>query len=216
MSWVKSVPSGGDDVFDENGDELYLIGKEWASSMKKRIRDGYVDGADAGEEASLQLGFNQGFREGAAQTAAVGRLKGVVSALWCWFQIQHPDTPVPASVTALLQQVSQHEDDIRDRIQKALENPTPSVSQVSDSMDELEVDQRDPGHCQGGCLEADCCQRGNTKSPDPLPQTLCSRSKDWSVGGTFEALLQRCLDLVSELGLPQELVTHIEELRTRI
>lgn len=41
-------------------------------------QDGYVDGVDAGEEASLQVGFNLGFREGAAQTAAVGRLKGIV------------------------------------------------------------------------------------------------------------------------------------------
>ncbi|KAM9827313.1 OTU deubiquitinase with linear linkage specificity a [Neosynchiropus ocellatus] len=216
MSWVRSVPSGGDDVFDENGDELYLMGKEWASSMKRRVRDGYVDGADAGEEASLQLGFNQGFREGAARTAAVGRLKGVVSALWCWFQIQHPGTPVPVSVTELLQQISQHEDVIRDRIQKTLENPTPSVSEVSDSMDELEVDQKDPGHCRGGCMEGDCCQSGNTKSPGSLPRTLGSGSKDWSagLGESFEALLQRCLDLVSDLGVPQELVTHIEELRS--
>lgn len=41
-------------------------------------QDGYVDGVDAGEEASLQVGFKLGFREGAAQTAAVGRLKGIV------------------------------------------------------------------------------------------------------------------------------------------
>lgn len=40
-------------------------------------QDGFVDGADAGEEASLQAGFKMGFREGAAQTAAVGRLKGI-------------------------------------------------------------------------------------------------------------------------------------------
>lgn len=41
-------------------------------------QDGYVDGVDAGEEASLQEGFCSGFKEGAAQTAAVGRLRGIV------------------------------------------------------------------------------------------------------------------------------------------
>lgn len=41
-------------------------------------QDGYVDGADAGEEASLSVGFKVGFREGAAQTVVVGRLKGIV------------------------------------------------------------------------------------------------------------------------------------------
>ncbi|CAN9506393.1 unnamed protein product [Ophioblennius macclurei] len=78
MSWVKAASFNGEDVFDENGDELSLQSKEWMSNMKKRVKDGYVDGVDAGEEASLQAGFDQGFREGAAQTAAVGRLKGVV------------------------------------------------------------------------------------------------------------------------------------------
>lgn len=37
-----------------------------------------MDGVDAGEEASLQVGFSLGYREGAAQTVAVGRLKGIV------------------------------------------------------------------------------------------------------------------------------------------
>lgn len=111
MSWLKAVPSGGEDVFDESADELHLQSKEWTSNMKKRVRvklgsvcfdqtliwgswiirmilvvlccwccgqDGYVDGVGAGEEASLQVGFNQGFKEGAAQTVAVGRLKGII------------------------------------------------------------------------------------------------------------------------------------------
>ncbi|XP_042371133.1 protein YAE1 homolog, partial [Plectropomus leopardus] len=77
MSWVKAV-SNSVDVFDEDGDELSLQSREWTSNMRKRLRDGFVDGADAGEEVSLQVGFNLGFREGAAQTAAVGRLKGIV------------------------------------------------------------------------------------------------------------------------------------------
>lgn len=42
------------------------------------LQDGYVDGVDAGEDASLQVGFNLGFKEGAAQTVAVGRLRGIV------------------------------------------------------------------------------------------------------------------------------------------
>lgn len=52
-----------------------------------RGQDGYVDGSDAGMEASLQVGFKQGYLEGAAMTAPVGRLKGmlrcVVSVCLC-------------------------------------------------------------------------------------------------------------------------------------
>lgn len=38
MSWVKSISFSGEDVFDENADELNLQSKEWTSNMKKRLR----------------------------------------------------------------------------------------------------------------------------------------------------------------------------------
>lgn len=38
MSWIKAVPSSGDDVFDENADDISLLSREWASNMKKRVR----------------------------------------------------------------------------------------------------------------------------------------------------------------------------------
>ncbi|CAK6976742.1 LOW QUALITY PROTEIN: OTU deubiquitinase with linear linkage specificity a [Scomber scombrus] len=219
MSWIKSLSSSGGDVFDENGDELSLQNKEWLSNMKKRVKDGYVDGVDAGEEASLQLGFDMGFSEGAAQTAAVGRLKGIVSAVGCWCQFQHPENPVPSSVSDLLQQVTQHEDAIMEGIKRALENPPPSVSDVSESMEELEVEQAGQECCGGGggCKEADCCKGGEEMDQDvpQRPQKLRSRSSACSTssGENFEMLLQRCVDLVTELGLPQELIGHIRELK---
>ncbi|XP_067343113.1 OTU deubiquitinase with linear linkage specificity a [Channa argus] len=219
MSWVKSALSSGDDVFDDNADELNLERKEWTSNMKKRVKDGYVDGIDAGEEASLQVGFNLGFKEGAAQTAAVGRLKGIVSAIWCWCQIQYPESPVPASVTELLQQVSQHEDKILDNMRKALESPPPSVSDVSESMEDLEVEQADSGCCENGCKQTDCSKRAENMALDDMdvahkPQMFCSSSTECCSrsGESLNHLLQRCVDVVSELRLPQELIRHIQEL----
>ncbi|XP_032359537.1 OTU deubiquitinase with linear linkage specificity a [Etheostoma spectabile] len=216
MSWVKAV-SNSVDVFDENADELSLQSKEWVSNMKKRIKDGFVDGADAGEEASLQAGFNLGFREGAAQTVASGRLKGIVSAILCWCQIQHPQSPILASVKDLLQRVSQHEDTIMEGIKRALENPLPSVSSVSESMEDLEVEQAGPGCCGGeGCKETDYSKKGE-EIDQYIPHQqhkLCSRSPDCS-SSTRESLnhlVQHCIDLVSELGLPPELICHIQEL----
>ncbi|KAM9839480.1 OTU deubiquitinase with linear linkage specificity a isoform 2-T2 [Aulostomus maculatus] len=176
--------------------------------------DGFVDGADAGEEASLQVGFNMGYRDGAAQTVAVGRLKGIASAIWCWCQIQHPEAPIPASVSDLLQRVSQHEDAIKDRIRRALENPTPSVSDVSESMDDLEVEQTGPGRCGEGCKKTDCCGKGEKMDLDSPQQRKCSGSSDGSTGlaESLKNLLQLCMDVVSQLGLPQELTAHIGEL----
>ncbi|XP_043960199.1 OTU deubiquitinase with linear linkage specificity a [Gambusia affinis] len=210
MSWVKAASFNGDDVFDENADDLYLQSKEWASNMKKRIKDGYVDGVNAGEEASLQMGFNMGFREGAAQTVAVGRLRGIVSAVWCWCQIQHPEKPAPSHLIDLLQQVTQHEEGIINGIRKTLENPPPSVSDVSESMEDLEVKP-------AGCKETDCFRSeqkmdldGSHNQQNLRCEASCAASGSAEV---LDLLVQRCMDLASELELPQELVSHIEELR---
>ncbi|XP_032406601.1 OTU deubiquitinase with linear linkage specificity a [Xiphophorus hellerii] len=210
MSWVKAASFNGEDVFDENADDLYLQSKEWASNMKKRIKDGYVDGVNAGEEASLQMGFNMGFREGAAQTVAVGRLRGIVSAVWCWCQIQHPEKPAPSHLIDLLQQVTQHEEGIIDGIRKTLENPPPSVSDVSESMEDLEVKP-------AGCEETDCCRSeqkmdlgGSHNQQNLRCESSCAASG--SAEG-LDLLVQRCMDLASELELPQELINRIEELR---
>ncbi|XP_074549828.1 OTU deubiquitinase with linear linkage specificity a [Halichoeres trimaculatus] len=216
MAWVKAVSYNGEDVFDENADDFDLLGREWASNMKKRVRDGYVDGVDAGEEASLQAGFNLGFREGSARTAAVGRLKGIVSAICCWCQIQHPESPVPASVTSLLQKVKQHEDRIMESIRHALENPPPSVSVISESMEDLEVEQGGSNCCGGGgCKERDCSREGEKMDLDAsVPQKRsCSGSSESPAGENLDLLLQLCIDVVSELRLPQELISHIQELK---
>ncbi|MEQ2294900.1 hypothetical protein AMECASPLE_008572 [Ameca splendens] len=216
MSWVKAASFSGEDVFDENADDLNLQSKEWTSNMKKRIRDGYVDGATAGEEASLQVGFNQGFREGAAQTVAVGRLRGIVSAVWCCCLIQHPEKPVPSCVIDLLQQATRHEEGIIDGIRKTLENPPPSVSDVSESMEDLEVKQADPDCSGAGCEETDCCRSEQKMDLDSShQQNLCSEPSGASSGSCegLDLLVQRCMDLVSELGLPQELISHLEELK---
>lgn len=215
MSWVKAASFSEDDVFDENGDELSLQRKEWASNMKKRTRDGYVDGVDAGEEASLQAGFNQGFREGAAQTAGVGRLRGIVFAISCWYQIKHPENPVPACVSDLLQQVTKHEDQIIDGIKRALENPPPSVSDVSESMEDLEMG---PSDCpEGACKDSDCCRTVEKMEMDSSQEHkgvgLESTDTSSTVEERLNLLVQKCMDVVLELELPRDLLTHIEEIK---
>lgn len=138
------------------------------------------------------------------------------SAILCWSKIQHPKSPVPASVTDLVERVSQYEDTVVDVIKKALENPPPSVSSVSESMEDLEVKQADSGCCGGGCKEKGCCKGGDEMDLDvpQLQQMPCSGSDcSPSSSESLNHLLQRCVDLVSELGLPQELISHIHELK---
>lgn len=217
MSWVKSVSLSGEDVFDENADELHLQSREWSSNMKKRVRDGYVDGIDAGEEASLQPGFNLGFREGAAQTVDVGRLKGTVTAILCWCQSQHPEHPAAQTVSSLLHQVTQHEDSVMEGIRRMLENPPASVSDISETMEDLGVVQPG-GNCCGGehCLKTDCCKGGDLMDTDipQEPNRGCPGSSDSSNSkDNVAVLLQRCIQIVTELGLPSELTDYLETQR---
>lgn len=217
MSWFKSL--SGEDVFDENADELQLQSREWASNMKKRVKDGYVDGIDAGEDDSLQPGFNLGFKEGAAQTVDVGRLKGIVTAIRCWCQSQHLEHPAVQTMSDLLHQVNQHEESIMVGIRRTLENPPASVSDISESMEDLEVMQAGGSCCDGErCNEMDCCQEGDKMDTDipQQPHRSCSHSSDSSNSeDKLEALLQRCIQTVIELGLPPELIAYVETIQRK-
>lgn len=139
------------------------------------------------------------------------------SAISCWFQTHHPGSPVPASLTDLLQRIVQHEEAIMSGIQRALENPPPSVSDASESMEDLEIKQEDQD-CQGeGCNEGNCCRGGGKMDTDAprQPQSRCSSSSDccFNSGESLNELLQRSVDVVVELGLPQELIQHLQQLR---
>lgn len=138
------------------------------------------------------------------------------SAVCCWCQIEHPESPVPASVTDLLQRISVYEDSILAGLRKAVENPPPSVSSVSESMEDLEVKQADSG-CRGEeCREGGCCRGGEKMDLDvlePRQKPRCaSTNSSSSSSESLTDLVQRCMDLVLELRLPQELISHIQDL----
>ncbi|XP_077365696.1 OTU deubiquitinase with linear linkage specificity a [Festucalex cinctus] len=207
MSWLKLAASNGtDDVFEEKADELDISAKEWALNMRRRTRDGYVDGADAGEDAALEVGFKEGFQEGAAKTLAVGRLRGIVCAIGSWYQVEHRGQPFPTSVTNLLQHVSQHEDSIVTEIMQAMETLPPSADDLAESLEDLGVAPPQ------GCSESDCCMETSPSACGVGNSNGDARSSSCARGAIFSQLLQSCRDIVAELGLPPGLLEHINEL----
>lgn len=119
-------------------------------------------------------------------------------------------------MTDLLQRVCQYEETILDGIRKALENPPPSVTSVSESIEDLGVNQPDSDCCGGGCKETACCKGGEKMDQDcpkqqQKPSSVSSDSS--SSSQSLNDILQGCMDLVSELGLPDELLLHIQELK---
>ncbi|XP_035269359.1 OTU deubiquitinase with linear linkage specificity a [Anguilla rostrata] len=217
MAWVKSVSVVSEDIFDEDGNDIILQHKEWNNNMSKRVKDGYRDGVDAGKEASLQRGFNIGYREGAEQMSVVGQLKGILSALQCWCQLQHPGSPAFFSVSHLLQDVSRHEEGLIERMKMSMgqQRPPPSVGEITEGVEDLGMEHSSTGCGGGGCSKEDCCRE--EQSPDGGPAALqapCQGNTHpaLSAGESMEQLLKSCMDLVVELGLPEELFGHLQQL----
>lgn len=94
-----------------------------------------------------------------------------------------------------------------DGIRNALENPPPSVSSVSESIDDLDVNQSNSGCCGGECPEKSCC-----KGEEKMDQD-CPKQQQRSSSEILDDLLQSVKDLVSELGLPDELFGHVQEVK---
>lgn len=125
----------------------------------------------------------------------------------CWCQAQLPKSPALASATDLLQKLEKHEDGLVDAMRKAQERPPPSVTDMVDDMEDLNVD-----HSSGSCTKNDggtaCCGIDEDSS-----RMVSQRSS--SVADSFEQLLKCCLDLVTESGMPEELKCHIQQIIDR-
>ncbi|KAJ8279465.1 hypothetical protein COCON_G00065310 [Conger conger] len=218
MSWVKSVSVVSEDVFEEDGSDIILQNKEWNNNMSKRVKDGYRDGVDAGKDASLQRGFNVGYREGVEKMVAVGQLKGILSALQCWCQLQHPGSPAFSSISHLLQDVSRHEDRVIERMKMNVgQQPPASVGEITEAVEDLQMEHSDTGCGGGGCSKDNCCRKEQTPEEGPTAlQTPCQSTTHptFSAEESVEPLLKRCMDLVVELGLPEELLHNLQQLRS--
>ncbi|RXM37247.1 Yae1 domain-containing protein 1 [Acipenser ruthenus] len=222
MSWVKAVPSFGEDVFDEDMDDVNLQQKEWKSNMEKRIKDGYRDGMDAGKEASLQHGFNQGYKEGASRMGVIGQLKGILSALQSWCQLQKKDSNTTARVSHLLQEVDQQEERMTEKLKNCQQT---HMGELTDIVEDIGIakptqepdsescsNPKGTDYCKSGgeagknCCKSQSTSSGSHKGCQPSSETVNVTQQN------LGQLLRQCIDLVGELGLPAELMQHIHQL----
>ncbi|CAI9532581.1 unnamed protein product [Staurois parvus] len=124
-----------EEVFDEEGDEMNLLHREWQSSMEKRLKEGYLDGIDAGKENSLQTGFNLGYKLGVNTLMPCGELRGIISALVTWCQVHSLDPAVNTRLGELLSAVCQSEDQIVQSLSSVHQVVHPS--ELSSCMDDM-------------------------------------------------------------------------------
>lgn len=111
----------------------------------------------------------------------------------------------------LLDRLSKYESAVVEGISRALEKPPADISSVSETMEELDLQQPQSACCGGGSHGTECC-KGAEKVD--LKDTNAQKRLSSGAPESLSWLLQRCIDLVSELGLPQELSHHMEELKS--
>ncbi|NWV41027.1 YAED1 protein, partial [Grantiella picta] len=218
MSWVQvSVSQSNEDIFDEDADEMYLLQKEWNSTMKNRLKEGYRDGIEAGKELALQKGFNQGYRHGAKLMITCGHFKGTLNALLSWCHFNGRDSAL-SMINNLLDVVGRHEDDVLKYLNSAEEQP--HLGHILDSVQDMdlsdtagteykEVKDGKYEDC-GSCGENTCRTNGEVSSLqfECSKANLCTDPKK----STLAWVKKQTVWLVEQLGLSPDILHHVQQL----
>ncbi|XP_071417667.1 protein YAE1 homolog isoform X2 [Pithys albifrons albifrons] len=220
MSWVQAAVSRcSEDVFDEDADEMYLLQKEWNSTMKKRLKEGYREGVEAGKEHALQEGFNQGYRHGAELMVTCGQFKGTLNALLSWCHFNGHDSAL-SEINNLLAVVGKHEEDVLKYLSSTEEQP--HLGDILDSVQDMDLSHTAPAGTEykevrdgqqdcGSSAENICRNNGEAGSL----QSECSKANLCSdpESSTLAWVKKQTVWLVEQLGLSLDILHHIQQLQ---
>ncbi|NXD27247.1 YAED1 protein, partial [Spelaeornis formosus] len=217
MSWVRvAVSQSNEDVFDEDADEIHLLQKEWNNTMKKRLKEGYRDGVEAGKELALQTGFNQGYRHGVELMVTCGQFKGTLNALLSWCHFNGHDSAL-STINNLLDVVGKHEEDVLKYLKSAEEQT--HLGHILDSVQDMDLNHTAGTEYQGvqdGKHEVCGSSSGNVCSNNGEVGFLHSECKESlrtdSEKSTLAWVKEQTVSLVEQLGLSLDVLHHIQQL----
>ncbi|XP_058038262.1 protein YAE1 homolog [Ahaetulla prasina] len=211
MSWLQSAVSQcGEDVFDENADEMDLAQKEWKSAMEKRVKEGYREGVDAGKGVTLQQGFNQGYKEAIRMMFECSQLKGTISALLSWYHHNKHSPATLNEMTDLLNQLRTYEENMLKNLNCI--NSQPSVGDLLHTLNDMDLDHECCAVEQHSrtCAELpkNSCRNNGT---DSFQNEYCGRTEDHkgSERTTFYWLKERTASIMEQFGLSPDTVKRI-------
>lgn len=220
MSWVQVVASrSNEDIFDEDADEMYPVQKEWNNTMKKRLKEGYRDGVEAGKELAIQEGFNQGYRQGAELMVTCGQFKGTLNALLSWCHLNGHDSALK-EINNLLEVIGKHEEDLLKRLNSI--HLQPNVGDILDSVEDMDLSHIASAgpECSKANAEkyehvgssGENCYRNNGE--DGSLWSDCNREKVLadSEKSTLAWVKKQTVWLVEQLGLSLDVLHHIQQL----
>lgn len=104
-------------------------------------------------------------------------------------------------------------------MRRAQELPPPNVEEILEDMEDLGVENNDAEGCCEKDKNCECCKSNGQRD-------FCGRDENASLSSikvstermlaaeeTLEHLLHTCMELVTEMGLPEDLKIHIQQLR---
>ncbi|NXM67037.1 YAED1 protein, partial [Serilophus lunatus] len=220
MSWVQvAVSRSSEDIFDEDADEMYLLQKEWNSIMKKRLKEGYRDGIEAGKKLALQKGFNQGYRHGAKLMITCGQFKGTLNALLSWCHFNGHDSAL-SKINNLLDVVAKHEEDVLKYLSSVEEQP--HLGHILDSVQDMDLNHtasagteykevKDRKHEDGGSSGENICRNNNEAGSLQSEYSKANLCTDLE-RPTLAWVKKQTVWLVEQLGLSLDILHHVQQL----
>uniref|UniRef100_A0A6G1RKN0 Yae1 domain containing 1 n=1 Tax=Hypotaenidia okinawae TaxID=2861861 RepID=A0A6G1RKN0_9GRUI len=220
MSWVQvAVSQSSEDIFDEDADEMYLLQKEWNSTMKKRLQEGYRDGIEAGKELALQEGFNQGYRHGAELMATCGQFRGTLNALLSWCHLNGHDSAL-SKINSLLDVIGKHEEDVLKHLNSIEQQP--HLGHILDSVQDMDLNHTAPAGTEDNEVKAGkhddfgSCGENVCRNNDDLGslQSECSKAQlcTGPERSTLAWVKKQTTWLVEQLGLSVDILHHVQQL----
>ncbi|XP_063778564.1 protein YAE1 homolog [Pseudophryne corroboree] len=219
MSWLRAAaelhPASEEEaeVFDEGQDEMELVQREWKRSMEQRLREGYLDGIEAGKENSLQTGFNSGYKLGVSMLMPCGELRGTLSALVTWCQVHQLEPSMTTQLGELLTSVCQCEDHIVKVLSSIhqVAHPTDLSSSLEDMDLASHIHEADKRSCSAG---QDCCH-----NQESLPSSLLSGCRTTQqLSDVVKQELSRILGdthaIAQQLNMSEDLLYYLQSLKT--
>ncbi|XP_064025641.1 protein YAE1 homolog [Pogoniulus pusillus] len=219
MSWVHvAVSRSSEDIFDEDADETCLLQKEWNSTMRRRLKEGYRDGVEAGKELALQEGFNQGYRHGAELMMTCGQFRGTLNALLSWCHFNGHDSAL-SEINNLLDMVGKHEEDILKYLNSIEQQP--HIGQILDSVQDMDLNHTAPAgtesnedktrnHEDIGSFGGNICRSNDevgSLQPDGKAKLFTDPERS-----TLAWVKKQTIWLVEQLGLSLSIVHHVQQL----
>ncbi|NXY85999.1 YAED1 protein, partial [Alcedo cyanopectus] len=220
MSWVQvAVSQSREDIFDEDADEMYLLQKEWNSTMKKRLKEGYREGVEAGKGLALQEGFNQGYRHGAELMVTCGQFRGTLNALLSWCHVNGHDSAL-SKIKNLLDMVGKHEEDVLKYLNSMEQQP--HLGHILDSVKDMDLNHTAPAGTE--CKEGDA---GKHKEIGSSGENVCKNNGEVGSLQSGHSKAKLCTDperptltwvkeqtvwLVQQLGLSLDILQHVQHL----